>query len=157
MRREPTLQRILLLAAVAALTLAAAPAAVAKEITKAEVCGTGGCVSVDDEAGRMALMNTGAAIDTAAGGAVLRRARGGESRRRARRVGLRRRARARPLPAAGLIGAAPPPDPKPAAQPVNDGSLLWPEGILVALALAAGAFVLVRMLRRPGGLRPASG
>ena len=53
------MQRMLFLAAVAALALAAAPAAVAKEITKAEVCGTDGCVSVDDEAGRMALMTSG--------------------------------------------------------------------------------------------------
>ena len=49
MRREPTMRRMLSLAAVAALALAAAPAASAKEITKAEVCGTDGCVTSDDE------------------------------------------------------------------------------------------------------------
>ena len=54
------MQRTLILAAVAAIALAVAPAAMAKEITKAEVCGTGGCVTVDDEAGRAVLMNGGA-------------------------------------------------------------------------------------------------
>ena len=55
------MKRMLVFAAAAALTLAAAPAAAAKEITKAEVCGTGGaCQSVDDEAGRLALAESGA-------------------------------------------------------------------------------------------------
>ena len=49
MRREPTMQRMLVLAAVAALALAAAPAAVAKEIKQAQVCGADGCTTVDDE------------------------------------------------------------------------------------------------------------
>ena len=51
------MHRRLIPAAVAALALAAAPAAGAKEISNAEVCGTDGCVpAVDGEASRMALM-----------------------------------------------------------------------------------------------------
>jgi hypothetical protein len=51
--------RTLLLAAVAALALAAAPAALAKEITKAEVCGPDGCTSVGDKAVFPILANGG--------------------------------------------------------------------------------------------------
>ena len=40
---------------------------------------------------------------------------------------------AEPYPAAGLIDAAPAPDPKPAAVASDGGSLLWPEGVLLAL------------------------
>ena len=51
------MQRRLIPATVAALALAAAPAAGAKEISNAEVCGTAGaCQTVDGEASRMALM-----------------------------------------------------------------------------------------------------
>ena len=53
------MQRTLLLAAVAALALAAAPAAAAKEITKAEVCGPDGCTNVADRAVLPILANGG--------------------------------------------------------------------------------------------------
>jgi len=50
---------MLVLAIAAALVLAAAPAAVAKEVKKAEVCGPDGCVSADDEQTRMTLLEGG--------------------------------------------------------------------------------------------------
>ena len=51
--------RMLILAAAAALALAAAPAAMAKEVTKAQVCGPDACSNVDDEDGRAILTNGG--------------------------------------------------------------------------------------------------
>ena len=59
MRREPTMQRTLVLAAVAALALAVAPAAVAKEIKEAQMCGADGCTTVDDGGDREILVNGG--------------------------------------------------------------------------------------------------
>ena len=53
------MRRMLVLAAVAAAVLATAPAAVAKELTKAAVCGPEDCVAVEDESGRTALMSGG--------------------------------------------------------------------------------------------------
>lgn len=178
------MKRTLVFAAVAALTLAAAPAAAAKEITKAEVCGAGNvCQSVDDEAGRLALAESGAPMAppprapyyeinarfehgdesarvgfvavprhravrysdgnwyamTAAQSAVIRETTGD----------------AKPFPAAGLIGAAAAPEPKPQpAAASDDGSLLWPEGVLLALALGMAGVFLVRAARSSGRFRP---
>lgn len=167
------MQRRLIPAAVAAVALAAAPAAGAKEISNAEVCGTAGaCQTVDDEASRMALMTASGRsiapppeapyydvraeyshgdqrqwvsyvavpsrravryedgawyVMTAEQGALIRKATAG----------------AEPYPAAGLIGAAPAADPPPVAA-TEGGSLLWPEGVLLALAgvLLAGALTV---------------
>ena len=179
--------RTLVLAAIAALALAAAPAAGAKEISKAEVCGQGGCATVDDEQGRMALMSGGSPTDppraapyyevraemshgdehgtvsfvavptrnavryddgmwyemTAEMGAVIRKV----------------TADSKAFPAAGLIGAAEPPA-KPAPAPAasdDGGNLLWPEGVLVALALGVAGVFLVRAARSSGRFRPAEG
>ena len=52
------MQRTLVLAAVAALALAVTPAASAKEITKAEVCGADGCRTAD-RGDREVLVNRG--------------------------------------------------------------------------------------------------
>jgi hypothetical protein len=59
----------------------------------------------------------------------------------------------RPFSASRLTGAAPPPQPHPAPAAESD-SLLWPEGVLIALALAAAGVVLAR---GSGRFRPASG
>ncbi len=50
---------------------------------------------------------------------------------------------AEPYPAAGLIDAAP------ASEPVaaDGGNLLWPEGVLLALALGVAGVFLIRPLR----------
>ena len=89
------MQRTLLLAAVAALALAAAPAAAAKEITKAEVCGPDGCTNVGDRAALPILANGGPAAHAADRRALLRRPRHDGGGRPGRDVELRRRARAR--------------------------------------------------------------
>jgi len=168
------MQRRLIPAAVAALALAAAPAAGAKEISNAEVCGTDACASVTGKADRLALM-TGSGKSIAAppeapyyeASAVY--SHGGQSKTVGFVAVPRHRAVSyeggpwyeitaaqsalisklagdkQPFPAAGLIGAAPAPDPKPAAVAASDGgSLLWPEGVLLALALAAAATAAVR-------------
>jgi len=168
------MQRRLIPAAVAALALAAAPAAGAKEISNAEVCGANGCAGVSGEADRLALM-TGSGKSIAAppeapyyeASAVY--SHGGQSKTVGFVAVPRHRAVSyeggpwyeitpaqsalisklagdrQPFPAAGLTGAAPAPDPKPAPVAASDGgNLLWPEGVLLALAL--GVF-LIRPLR----------
>ena len=174
------MRRMLVLAAAAALALAAAPAAVAKEITSAEVCGSGGCTAVTGEADRMALMSGGAPVASPQAapyyGVRARMDHGDESAtiryvtvpsRNAVRyddgawyemtleqAALIKKVAAgqKPFPAAGLIGAAPPPDPKP--QPVADAdSPLWPEGVIIALIAIAAAAGIVRV---SGRYRPAS-
>ena len=60
----------------------------------------------------------------------------------------------RPLPASGLVGTAPAPEPRPAA--ADGGSPLWPEGLLIALALAAAGAFLVRAARASRRFGPAS-
>ena len=178
------MQRALLPAAVAALILALAPAAAAKEITKAEVCGPGGCARVGDEAGRAALME-GGSPRTPPPAAPYYEVRmemdhGGEDvgtfsfaavpEQRAFRaddgawyemppemVALVGKVAAgeRPFPASGLIGAAAPP-PEPRAAAADTGNRLWPEGVLIAAALAAAGLLLVRASRRPRRVGPAA-
>ena len=178
------MQRTLVLAAVAALALAAVPAASAKEITKAEVCGADGC-SAAGGGDREVLANGGPprTPPTAAPFYVVRIAvDGGGGHRESwemTAVPARRAQRAadgtwidmppdvaavitkltadhRPFPASGLTGAAPPPKPHPAPA-AGRGSSLWPEGVLIALVLAAGGAVFVRAVRRSRRPWPASG
>jgi hypothetical protein len=174
------MQRTLLPAAVVALTLAATPAAVAKEITKAEVCGAGGCTSVDDADGRFALMEGGRPRNPPPAAPYyevnMEMDQGGEFSytavpdRRAYRADdgawyemgpamvvlvAKVTAREQAFPAAGLIGAAPAPEPRRAA--ADAGSPLWPEGVLVAIVLAIGGGFLVRAARASGRVRAASG
>jgi hypothetical protein len=167
------MRRTLVLAAIAALALAAAPAAGAKEIRSAEVCGTDSCATVDDEAGRFALMGAGPPMSPPPRAAyfevnarfageghsetitfvavpehrAVRYADGAWYQMTAEQQALigELTAGAKAFPAAGLIGAAKPPaKPAPAPAASDGGSLLWPEGILVALVLAAGGVLLVR-------------
>ena len=177
--------RMLVFAAAAALTLAAAPAAAAKEITNAEVCGSGGaCQSVDDEAGRLALAESGPPMsppprapyyeisarfehgdESATVGFVavprhraVRYSDGNWYEMTAAQAAVIRETTgdAKPLRAAGLIGAAPAPDPKSQPAPASDGgNLLWPEGVLLALALGVAGVFLVRAARSSGRFRPA--
>ena len=176
------MQRMLTLAAVAALALAAAPAAVAKEITKAEVCGAGGCATVDDEAGRAVLMNGGPSRTPPPAAPYynvrIEMSHGEETgafnlaavpEQRAFRADdgawyemtpemtaliTKVAAGKRAFPAAGLIGAAAPPEPRPAA--ADTGNPLWPERLLIALVLVVAAVFLVRAARASGRFRPAS-
>ena len=177
------MQRTLVLAAVAAIALAVAPAASAKEITKAEVCGAEGCRAAD-RGDREVLVNGGPSrtpptaapfymvrfeVDTGEG----RTERWGITavpERRALRaedgtwlemppdvaaVITKLAAGRRGFPASGLMGAAPPPEPRPAA-PADTRSPLWPEGVLIALVLAAGGFGLARAVRESRRFGPAS-
>jgi hypothetical protein len=175
------MRRMLVLAAAAALALAAAPAAVAKEITKAQVCGPDACSNVTDEEGRAILTNGGPprTPPTAAPYYDVRlTVDEGEHQATWGFVAVPERNAARaedgtwmemppemsalitkvagdhkPFPAAGLVGAAPPPDPQP--QPVADAdSPLWPEGVIIALMAVAAALLIVRF---SGRYRPASG
>ena len=177
------MQRSFVPAAVAALALAAAPAAGAKEITKAEVCGADGC-STAAAADREVLGNGGPSRTppTAApfymvrievdhgGGQPVRWEMTAVPERRALRaedgtwlemppevaaVIAKLTAGRRGFPASGLMGAAPPPEPRPAAS-ADTGSPLWPEGVLIALVLAAGGVVLVRAARGSRRFGPAS-
>jgi hypothetical protein len=172
------MQRTLVLAAIAALALAVAPAAVAKEITKAEVCGADGCTSVDDADGRLALTEGGPPrtpptaapyyevkmeMDHSGGGAFSYTAVPDRRAYRADDGGwyemppamvvavAKAAARNRALPAAGLIGAAPAPEP-----PADTGNALWPEGALIALILVAGGVFVVRLARGSRRFGPAS-
>jgi hypothetical protein len=169
-------------AAVAALALAVCPAAVAKEIKAAQVCGADGCTAVDDGTDREALVNGGPPrtpptaapfyklrieIDTGGGhterfhvAAVPDRlaARGEDgtwmgmpAEQAAVLARLTRSHRA--FPAADLVGAAPAPAPAPKH---DAGSPLWPEGVLIALALAGGGVILVRAAQARGRFRAAS-
>jgi hypothetical protein len=177
--KERTMQRTLVLAAVAAVTLAAAPAAPAKEITKAQVCGADGCAAAAG-GDRQTLANGGPTRmpPTAAPFYAVRIAVDSGERhttnwetiavpeRHALRaddgtwlelppdveaVITKLSADLRPFPASGLIGAAPPPKPHPAAS----DNPLWPEGVLIALAAAIGGVLLVRAATRARRFRPA--
>ena len=176
-------ERTLVLAAVAALALAAAPAASAKEIARAEVCGADGCSTASGE-DRQVLGHGGASrtppaaapfyivrieVDTGAGH-IERWEMTAVPERRALRaedgtwlemppevaaVIAKLTAGRRGFPASGLMGAAPPPEPRLA--PVADtGSPLWPEGVLIALAVAVGGVFLVRAARGARRFRAAS-
>ena len=160
------MQRTLVLAAVAVLALAAAPAASAKEIAKAEVCGADGCstASGDD---RQVLGQGGASrtppaaapfymvrieVDTGAGHTERWEMTAVPERRALRAedgtwlemppevaaVIAKLTAGRRGFPASGLMGAAPRPAPAPDA-----GSPLWPQGVLIALAVAVGGMFFV--------------
>jgi hypothetical protein len=174
------MRRMLILAAAAALALAAAPAAVAKEVKKAEVCGPDGCVSADDEQTRMTLLQGGppttpptaapyyeVRITMAAGDEthtwgfaavpdrqVARADDGTWMRMPDEMTGIVKQLTLgqKPYPASGLIGAAPPPEPKPVAADAD--SPLWPEGVVIALIAIAAAF-LVRGVWLRGAARRA--
>ena len=176
------MQRTLVLAAVAALALAAAPAASAKEIAKAEVCGADGCSAAagDD---RQVLGHGGAsrtppaaapfymvriAVDTGDGRKERWEMTAVPERRALRAedgtwlemppevaaVIAKLTAGRRGFPASGLMGAAPP-EPRPVPAPAAD-SPLWPEGVLIALAVAVGGVFLVRAVRGSRRFGPAS-
>jgi len=171
------MQRTLVLAAVAVLALAVAPAAPAKEIAKAEVCGADGCSTAagDD---RQVLGHGGASrmppaaasfymvrieVDTSAGTTERWEMTAVPDRRALRAedgtwlemppevaaVIAKLTEGRRGFPASGLMGAAPPPEPRSAPTPDAD-SPLWPAGVLIALALAVGGVFLVRGSRRFG-------
>ena len=174
------MRRMLVLAAAAALTLAAAPAAGAKEITNAKVCGPDGCAAVEDETGRFALMTAGSPTDpptrapyyevsatfaaddqreTVGFVAVperraIRYDDGNWYAMTAEQTALidKLTADAKAFPAAGLVGAAEPPAPQPATAGDGD-SPLWPEAVIIAvIALLAAAGIM----RFSGRWRPAS-
>jgi len=174
------MRRMLVLAAAAALALAAPPAAVAKEVKKAEVCGPESCVSADDEQTRMTLLEGGPPTEPPIAAPYyevrITMAEGDEEHRWGfAAVPERQAARAddgtwmrmspettgivkqlggdqKPFPAAELIGAASPPDPKPVAAGAD--SPLWPEGVVIAL-IAIGAAFLVRGMWLRGAARRA--
>lgn len=178
-----TMQRTLVLAAVAALALVAAPAATAKEITRAEVCGADGCSSA--AAADREVLGNGGPPRTAPTAAPFYTVRITVDHREGASVGWemtavpeRHALRAedgtwldmppdvaavitklaaghRPFPASGLTGAAPPPKPHPAATSDTGGSL-WPEAVLIALVLTAGGVVVVRAVRGSRRFGPAS-
>ena len=178
------MQRMLVLAAVAALALAVAPAAQAKEIKAAQFCGADGCSSVDDSGDRAVLVNGGPprTPPTAAPFYTLRvevDTGGGHSDRFAVNAVPERRALRgsdgtwlemppdmaaviaklatghRAFPASGLVGAAPAPKPHPASADTG-GSPLWPEGVLIAVVVAVGGVFLVRTARGSRRVGPAS-
>jgi hypothetical protein len=178
-----TMRRTLITAAIAALALAAAPAATAKEIKKAQVCGPDACAAVDDEQGRAILVNGGpprqpptaapyyeVRITMAEGDEEFPLSNAAVPARHALRgddgtwmdmppemVALINKVAGdqRPFPAADLVGAAPPSESpaQPGAADSSD-SPLWPEGVVIAL-LAIGAAFLVRGLWLRGAARRA--
>jgi hypothetical protein len=150
-----------------ALLLAVAPAAVAKEITKAEVCGPDGCTGVADRA-VMPILGEGGPPRTPPTAAPyydvrITMAEGDQNAtwsfaavpaRHAMRADdgtwmemppdmvalVRKTAGGRkPYPASEMVGWAAAPDPKP--EPASTDSPLWPEGVIVALIAAASAFL----------------
>jgi hypothetical protein len=168
-------------AAVAGAALALAPAAGAKEIKEAQICGADGCTTVNDEGDRALLVSGGpprtpptaapfyaVRITMDEGGeqagrfeaaAVPRKGalRGGDGTWMQMpavmaRVVERYAAGHRPYPAARLAGAAP--AAPPAESSAGEG-VLWPEGALLALALLGAAGVLARRAARRGRLGPA--
>ena len=173
--------RMLALTAVIVLALAFAPAAVAKEIAEAKVCGADGCEAVADESSRFALMDAGSptepptrapyyevSAEFAAEGhretvgfvavpehKVIRYDDGNWYTMTTQQTALIKEltAGAKPFPAAGLVGAAEPPATQPAPSGDAD-SPLWPEGVIIALVALAAAFGIMRF---SGRWRPASG
>lgn len=176
------MRRMLVLAAAAALALAAAPTALAKEVKKAEVCGPDACTTVDDEDSRMVLLSGGSERKPPAAAPYydvrITMAEGDEehvwgmaavpSKGAARgddgtwmvmsaemtEVVQKFGGDHKPYPASDLLGAAPPADPKPQPQPAADAdSPLWPEGVVIGLIAIAAAAGIVRF---SGRWRPAS-
>jgi hypothetical protein len=173
------MRRMLVLAAAAALALAAAPAAVAKEVTKAQVCGPDACSNVDDQEGRAILTNGGpprtpptaapyydVRLTVAEGDEEFTWSTAAVPERHALRADdgtwmemppemaaliTKVAGDHKPFPASDLIGAAPPADPKPAPAPAD--SPLWPEGVIIALAALLAAAAIARF---SGSWRPAS-
>jgi hypothetical protein len=173
---------MLVLAAAAAVTLTAAPAASAKQITKAQVCGPDSCATVDDQQARAARVD-GGPPRTPPGAAPfydvrITMAEGDQTHRfgfvavpskgalRAddgtwmvmppELVALVRKLAGdqKPFPASQLTGAAPPPEPRPASAASGDDSPLWPEGAIIALIAIVASAGVVRFSNR---YRPASG
>ena len=175
------MRRMLVLAAAAALTLAAAPSAPAKEVKQVQVCGPDACGTVDDEQARAALADGGpprtpptaapyydvrvtvsdgredhdwsyAAVPSKA--AALAED-GTWMDMPASVTAIVRKAAAdlKPFPATNMVGWAAPEEPQPA--PAADaGSPLWPEGMIVAIVALLAALAIVRF---SGRFKPASG
>ena len=160
------MQRTLVLAAIAALALAVAPAAMAKEIKQAQLCGTDGCATADD--GDHAVLVNGGPPRTPPTAAPyydvrLTVAEGDQNAtwsfaavpaRHAMRADdgtwmqmapdasalvTKTAAGRKPYPASEMVGWAAAPDPKP--EPASTDSPLWPEGVIVALIALGAAFV----------------
>jgi hypothetical protein len=152
---------------VVALVLAVAPAAAAKEITKAEVCGPDGCTAVADRAVLPILGNGGpprtpptaapyydVRITMAEGDQNATWSFAAVPARHAMRADdgtwmemapdaaalvTKTAAGRTPYPAGETAGWAAAPDPKP--EPATADSPLWPEGVIIALIAVAAAFV----------------
>jgi hypothetical protein len=150
-----------------ALLVLAAPAAAAKEITKAEVCGPDGCSAVADRAIAPVLGNGGPPRTPPIAAPYydirLTVSEGDEDftfsvvavpTRHAMRADdgtwmemppdmaalvTKTAAGRRPYPASDLVGAAAPAEPKP--EPASTDSPLWPEGVILGLIAVAAAFV----------------
>ncbi len=149
-----------------ALLLAVVPAAAAKEITKAEVCGPDGCSAVADSAVMPILANGGPPRTPPSAAPYydvrLTMAEGDENAtwsfaavpaRHAMRADdgtwmqmppdvaalvTKTAAGRKPYPASEMVGWAAAPDPKPA--PGDTDSPLWPEGVVIALIAVGAAF-----------------
>ena len=171
--------RRIALTAFAVLTLVFVPAAGAKEITAAKVCGPEGCAAVEDEAGRLVMMTAGSptepparapfyrvsgeyaaeghretvSFDAVPARKAIRYDDGNWHAMTAEQVALIDSlvADRKAFPADGLMGAAEPPAPQPA--PASDGdSPLWPAALivgLVALLVTAAARRAMRASSRP--------
>ena len=177
------MKRTLGATAVAVAALALAPAALAKEIKQAQVCGSDGCAAVDDSSDREVLVNGGPprTPPTAAPFYVVRltvdEGNGHSFRIRNEAVPLQRALRGddgtwmempesmyrliarktahhRAYPASSLVGAAPArPERREAA--VADDNGLWPEGVVFALVLAAAGMLGLAAARKMGRFRGA--
>jgi hypothetical protein len=162
-----------LAALVALALLALAPAAAAKEITEAQVCGSDGCASVDDSAALEILADGGPprrpppAAPYYVMRLTIRTGRGHTDRLLSEVVPMRRALRGdggtwivmpeamyrliarvtahhRAFPAKS-VPAAPRPAPREPAAAAD--SPLWPEGIVLALVLAAVCLLAERAVR----------
>src|SRR5215210_877860 len=174
------MKRTLVAATVTALALTVAHSAVAKEIEQAQVCGTDGCTTVGS-GDHAALVNGGpprtpptaarfykVRIDIGTGaGHTERLDVAAVPERKALRgddgtwmemppalaAAVAKAARGHhAFPAADLAGAAP----APRAPSAPADSPLWPEGVLIAIALAGVGVALVRAVRPSGRFGPAS-
>ena len=174
------MRRMLVLAAAAALTLAAAPSAVAKEVKQAQVCGPDACSTVDDEQARAALAEGGPPRTPSSAGpyydvritvtdgkedhnwsyaavpsrAAARADDGTWMDMPASVTAIVRKAAAgvKPFPATNMVGWAPSEEPQPAPAADAD-SPLWPEGVIIAVVALLAAIAIMRLSAR---FRPAS-